>query len=201
MAKKRFIETRFYSIFFMVIITAFFISILSAFYLLTEKKVKTFQENAEKKLVLNSFDLPADDVQNFDKFIKVQKKQNRNYYIAERSGKLIGYCFPITGKGLWGSINALIAVTPDFQKIINLEIVDQNETPGLGGRITEDWFKDQFRKKVLLENGKIVNFQLVSEDEKTNKDQINQITGATLSSRSVLNMIQDEYSEILKDLK
>lgn len=201
MAKKRFIETRFYSIFFMVIITAFFISILSAFYLLTEKKVKTFQENAEKKLVLNSFDLPADDVQNFDKFIKVQKKQNRNYYIAERSGKLIGYCFPITGKGLWGSINALIAVTPDFQKIINLEIVDQNETPGLGGRITEDWFKDQFRKKVLLENGKIVSFQLISEDEKTSKSQINQITGATLSSRSVLKMIEEEYSEILKVLK
>ncbi len=201
MAKKRFIETRFYSIFFMVIITAFFISILSAFYLLTEKKVNTLKENTEKKLVLNSFDLPADDVQNFDKFIKIQNLQNRNYYIAERSGKLIGYCFPINGKGLWGSINALIAVTPDFQRIINLEIVDQNETPGLGGRITEDWFKDQFRKKVLLENGEIVEFQLVSEDENTNKAQINQITGATLSSRSVLKMIEEEYSEILKVLK
>ena len=102
---------------------------------------------------------------------------------------LLGYCFPISGSGLWGTIQALLAVTPDFGKIINLEIIIQNETPGLGGRITENWFKDQFKGKIMIDNNIISNFVLIPENDTSGEIEINQITGATVSSKAVVDMI------------
>ena len=81
------------------------------------------------------------------------------------------------------------------QKIINIEIVDQNETPGLGGRITESWFKDQFKGKILINNNILNSFVLIPENETAKDNEINQITGATASSKALVDMI---YKDVKK---
>lgn len=188
--KKLFRDTRAYPVVFMLIITIIFIGILATFYKLSLDKVTKYRETQLKKMVLGTFRLPTENIETeFNKFISQQEVEGLSYYEAKTDSVLLGYCFPISGSGLWGTINALLAVTPDFSKIINIAIVDQNETPGLGGRITESWFKDQFQGKILIENDIIKSFVLIPENENGKADEINQITGATASSKAVVDMI------------
>ncbi|MBN1519148.1 MAG: FMN-binding protein [Spirochaetales bacterium] len=50
-----------------------------------------------------------------------------------------------TGAGLWGAITIMLAARPDAGRVSGVAILAQNETPGLGGRIEEAAFLDQFR--------------------------------------------------------
>ena len=188
--KKLFRETRAYPVVFMLIITIIFIGVLATFYQLTQEKVEQYRQIQLKNMVLNVFELPAENIENdFARYITIKKDKDFLYYEAELDSISLGYCFPISGSGLWGTIQALLAVTPDFEKILNIEIIDQNETPGLGGRITESWFKDQFKGKLLIDNDIIRNFILIPENETSDNNEINQITGATASSKAVVDMI------------
>ena len=51
----------------------------------------------------------------------------------------------VTGAGLWGSITAVVGADADVKRLSGIQIVAQNETPGLGGRIEESWFRNQFK--------------------------------------------------------
>ncbi|MDO9577023.1 MAG: FMN-binding protein [Candidatus Cloacimonadales bacterium] len=200
--KKLFRETRLYPVVFMLIITIIFIGILATFYQLSLDKVTQYRETQLKKMVLRTFGLPTENIETeFNKFISQQAVEGLSYYEAKSDSVLLGYCFPISGSGLWGTINALLAVTPDFEKIINIEIVDQNETPGLGGRITEKWFKDQFKGKILIDNNIIKSFVLIPENEKGKADEVNQITGATASSKAVVDMIYKNVKKYLPPMR
>ena len=56
-----------------------------------------------------------------------------------------GYGFPIGGVGFWARIEGYLAVTPDFRRTLGVTFMRHQETPGLGGRITEPEFKRWFR--------------------------------------------------------
>ena len=148
------------------------------------------------------FELPTNNIEtDFNRYISKKELEELSYYEAKSDSVLLGYCFPISGSGLWGTIQALLAVTPDFGKIINIEIVNQNETPGLGGRITENWFKEQFQGKVLFNNSIIRSFVLITENEISEDNEINQITGATASSKAVVDMIYKNVKKYSPELR
>lgn len=198
--KKTFSETRIYPVFFMVIITLIFVGILATFYHLTIQRVTEYRDLKLKETILQLFDLPTQNSEaEFSEFITKREKNNIQYYEAVQDSILLGYCFPIRGKGLWGTIDALIALSADLSQIIKLEIISQNETPGLGGRITENWFKDQFQNKIIINDEIVQYFQLIPEEEKTASNQINQITGATASSKAVADMISRNVKIILAE--
>lgn len=200
--KKLFRETRIYTILFMIGITIFFIGILATFYQLTLERVQKYNLIQKKTLVLETFNLPLDNIdESFDKYISTKETDEFTYYAATNDEAFLGYCFPISGSGLWGTIDALLSVTPDYSKIINIEIVQQNETPGLGGRITEDWFKDQFQEKVLYVGNTLQKYSLIQERNSANTTEINQITGATASSKAVIDMIYKNMQKIEKKLR
>lgn len=49
-----------------------------------------------------------------------------------------------SGAGLWGTISLIVAASSDAGRLRGLRVVAQNETPGLGGRIEEPWFLEQY---------------------------------------------------------
>ena len=51
---------------------------------------------------------------------------------------------PISGAGFWARIDGLLALSPDYKTILGVAILSQSETPGLGGRITEEGFGARF---------------------------------------------------------
>jgi len=110
-------------------------------------------------------------------------------YIIIKDNKTIGYAFNAIGKGYGGEINTMVGLNPDFT-IKGISIVSNSETPGLGTKILESFFTDQFQG-------------LSSQDIKLSKDggKIDAISGATISSRAVTDSVKktvDEKIEIIK---
>ena len=86
------------------------------------------------------------------------------------------------GPGLWGDITAAIGYDEGGSRITGIEIIDQNETPGLGGRIGEEWFKNQFREKSFP-------LSTVAEGESAGSREFQAITGATYSSEAIKDIV------------
>lgn len=83
-----------------------------------------------------------------------------------------------SGNGMWGEITLAFVLDSSSWKIIGLRIVEQNETAGLGGQISEDRFVEQFTG-LNGENGvEMASYKIMN-------NQFDAVTGATASSKSV----------------
>lgn len=103
------------------------------------------------------------------------------YFAATASGKPVTYIASTAGKGYSSYIGMLVAVDRDL-KVSNLKVLNMHETPGLGDQVLEASFLDQFKGKEL---SKIV----LLKTETT--ENIQAISGATISSRAVTNGVKD----------
>ncbi|MDQ1296182.1 MAG: H+/Na+-translocating ferredoxin:NAD+ oxidoreductase subunit [Bacteroidota bacterium] len=110
-------------------------------------------------------------------------------YPAKKDGEIIGYAVnTYTNTGFAGNIRLIAGFRPDGT-IINISVLEQKETPGLGTKMTEPGFKDQFNNKNPSE------FML-----KVKKDggSVDAITAATISSRAFCDAVQRAYNTIQK---
>jgi Na+-transporting NADH:ubiquinone oxidoreductase subunit C len=110
-----------------------------------------------------------------------------------------------SGSGLWGTITGVIAVSPDLRTIRGLEIITHNETPGLGGRIDEQWFKDQFKGEAISlqagsgsgsAGGIRVRKGAGGMDSNPDNSEVEGITGASLTSKSVETIVNNVIAEL-----
>ncbi len=136
-------------------------------------------------------------------------------YIADEEGKRLGYVIPSVTQGFKTFIHMMVSLNPQLT-LNGIAITESEEDPGLGAEIEQPYFKNQFEGKTLeqLKNLKVVKEPLpqeyftVLEPEKAKsaglsaaqvketrdkfKDaDIFALTGATISSRAVLNGVQD----------
>ena len=110
-------------------------------------------------------------------------------YPAKKDGELVGLAVKtFSKKGFSGQIGLMAGFKPDGT-IINITILEQKETPGLGTKMAEPAFKDQFMGK------NPVDFRL-----KVKKDggKVDAITAATISSRAFCDAIQKAHNTIMK---
>ncbi len=105
----------------------------------------------------------------------------------------IGY---FQGPGLWGQISGMLAVGEEG--LVGLDFVSHSETPGLGARIEEAWFKEQFRGEKIGPQG----LQVLpgvggdSGDGDPENSQVDGITGATRTSEAIQAIVNNEYERI-----
>jgi electron transport complex protein RnfG len=111
------------------------------------------------------------------------------YYVAKKDGKPIGYIVESYGKGYSSYIDMLIAVN-DSYTVEKLNILEQNETPGLGDEVQQPYFQNQF-------SGKTLDHLVVRKIGPTN--DILAVSGATISSRAVTEDGVKKGVEMLKD--
>jgi electron transport complex protein RnfG len=110
-------------------------------------------------------------------------------YPAKKDDAIVGYAVnTYTSKGFSGNISLMAGFKPDGT-IINITVLEQKETPGLGTKMTESEFKDQFNNKNPSE------FKL-----KVKKDggPVDAITAATISSRAFCDAVQRAYNTLQK---
>jgi len=62
----------------------------------------------------------------------------------EARARFIGLAIPFSGTGFWARIDGYLAVNTDFTEIIGITFLAHQETPGLGGRITERAWRAKF---------------------------------------------------------
>ncbi|WP_201618000.1 Na(+)-translocating NADH-quinone reductase subunit C [Psychrobacter urativorans] len=96
---------------------------------------------------------------------------------------------PIQGYGLWGTIYAFLTLESDMNTIKGISFYEHKETPGLGARIEEPKWRAMWKGiHSYDENGDVATGVTKAGNPKDN--WIDGISGATLTSRGVSNMIQ-----------
>jgi len=119
-------------------------------------------------------------------------KEGKTIYKGfDSSGRLIGYAFTGNGPGYQGTIEVMIGVDPELQKTKGIEILESVETPGLGAKITERLFRDKFRGLVIRPL-----IELIKGKSPEKPNQIQAITGATISSQAVIDILNKTIKEI-----
>lgn len=115
------------------------------------------------------------------------------YYIGKREdGSIAGYAIITSANGYNGENKVLVGFNEDATMVTGIVITEQAETPGLGAKIVENSFREQFK-----EQSSIVPLSVVKgiKPEEAKEGEIAAISGATVSSTSVVdavNIAKDE---------
>ncbi len=109
------------------------------------------------------------------------------YYICEKNGETL-YVVPMAGSGLWGAVWGYVALEDDYRTISGVAFDHAGETPGLGAEIKEMSFLEKFKAKQINPGGDFV-FQVVKSGLPVNEHQVNGITGGTITSVGVSEMV------------
>lgn len=104
---------------------------------------------------------------------------------------IVGYVLKVIAAGYSSEISALVGIDRDF-KVTGVKILSQNETPGLGAKISEKNFLSQFI-------GKFSEKILLKKDAQVG--EIDGITSATISSRAITDAIRKNIDEFKKTVK
>ena len=119
-------------------------------------------------------------------------------FVAQANGET-KYVLPVTGRGLWGGLWGYIALNADKKTVYGTYFYHESETAGLGARIGERWFQEQFNGKPVFAEGntETVELKVVKAGASKAETEVDGVTGATLTSVGVSDMVQDGLSVYL----
>lgn len=192
-----------YPVIFMVIVTSAFIAVLATFNQVTAKTIKFNNENELRHKILYIFDVlpesndPIEIETIFNNRIAEKKFGDILAYALMDNNEEIAYAIPVSGPGLWGSITGYLGLNKDFTRIIGIEFITQSETPGLGGRISEEDYKKQFRNIDITST--LNNNYIISRPGAGGN--VDAISGATQTSAAVVKFINEDLTEFLKTVE
>jgi electron transport complex protein RnfG len=125
--------------------------------------------------------------------IEVKKPGKVAYYSvyeAKLAGKCSGWVVKAKGQGYADMIELLIGLDADARNITGLYVLGQKETPGLGNKIVKPKWRDQFQGKSAVSPIKVI------KSGPTGPDEIDSVSGATISSTSVCRIINTALSDL-----
>ena len=127
-----------------------------------------------------------------DVAIRTSVVGGRTVYECVAPGKE-GVGFVAGGMGFWDRIECVVVLSPDLRKVLNVQVLDQKETPGLGARIEEPWFTDQFKSLALAWDDPQGQRVLVGANPAPNAaNEVDAITGATQTSMALMRFFNEE---------
>ncbi len=167
-------------------------AVLAMVYTLTIQRIKDNRNKESEQAVLNLF--PDADIAGL---MKGSEKGDRGVVeVVDKNKKLLGYAFKAEGNGYQGTIEIIGGLNADLTRMRGIEIVESQETPGLGAEIAGNNFRKQF---VGLSVARPIEY--VKNQKPQEPCQIEAITGATISSRAVVNILNKRIEEVRKTIK
>ncbi len=131
-------------------------------------------------------------------------------YFSFKNGNVDMIILPVYGKGLWSTMYGFLALDSDFNTVRGMGFYEHGETPGLGGEIDNpNWKKLWVGKKIYGAAGEL-RIEVIKGKVDLSRDgsihQIDGISGATLTSNGVGNMLRywmsaQGYYKFIKNLK
>ncbi len=134
------------------------------------------------------------------RFAKKSEKKVPGIFAAyDKNGRFLAFAIVGEGTGFQDVIRLIFGFDPRRKMIIGMQILDSKETPGLGDKIYKD---KEFAKNFLALSvePKLVLGKHVPGKKKP-KNQIDAITGATISSTAVTKILQATYDQWKKYLR
>ena len=108
-------------------------------------------------------------------------------YTVLRGGSEVGLAFTAKPTGYGGAIDVLVGLEPDY-RLRGIRVISQQETPGLGAKIVESAFLDQF-----------VGLAVDDLALRKNGGSVDAITGATISSAAVTDGVRDAIVALIEE--
>ena len=108
----------------------------------------------------------------------------------DAGGRLVGLALEARGMGYQDTIRVLYGYSFEHQAVVGLRVLESKETPGLGDKIeTDEAFKRNFERldvSLNAEESAVAHpIEVVKPGQKTEPWQIDGITGATISSVAI----------------
>jgi Na+-transporting NADH:ubiquinone oxidoreductase subunit C len=115
------------------------------------------------------------------------------YLVQGSGGELDKLILPVHGYGLWSTLYGFVALEADMNTVAGLGFYEHGETPGLGGEVDNPRWKAQWPgKKVYRDNEVALALAKGSVDPDSPQApwRVDGLSGATLTSRGVTNLVQ-----------
>ena len=158
-----------------------------------------------KKQILYSLNIRGLDGQEAEaKYAEVVKSEEKAgdllYYVCDLKGER-KYVFPLKGMGLWGGISAFVSVNDDLNTIYGAYFNHESETAGLGAEIKDSqaWQEKFQGKKILADDGSVAIGVVKKVEDPAS--QVDCVTGATLTSNGVSDMLREGLKQYVERLK
>lgn len=111
----------------------------------------------------------------------------------DENGQCKGIAFQGSGKGYGDLLSLLFGYDLEQQKIVGFYVLESKETPGIGDKIEKEPFLDNFKAMDMTLNNSQTDLKnelkTVKSGKKKNAWEIDAITGATITSRAVGNIL------------
>lgn len=174
------------------------------------KPYQDANKEAEEMLnILTALKIPFDEgatakqlIEIYEANIKEQAASDEltyyEYRPASASGSLEAVAVRFAGPGLWAPVKGFLALEADKRTIRGITFYEQEETPGLGGDIVTDKFRNQFAGKSIVDsNGKAGI--IIGPGKQSLSNGVDGITGATMTCDKVQQMINEVLTMIVEE--
>ena len=126
-------------------------------------------------------------------------------YVLNDGNDIKQLVLPVHGYGLWGTLYGFLVLESDLNTIVGLSFYEHKETPGLGAKVDTDKWKALWPGMKAYTAGGDVNISVV-KGKGIKIGEIDGLSGATLTTRGVHNLIQfwlgeGGFAPFLKNLK
>ncbi len=126
---------------------------------------------------------------------KIQRRANHAlvYLVDGEDGGLDKVILPVHGYGLWSTLYGFVALESDANTIAGLGFYEHGETPGLGGEVDNPRWKALWPGKQVYRDGEVAISIIkgnVSPESASASWQVDGLSGATLTSKGVHNLVQ-----------
>lgn len=129
------------------------------------------------------------------KDVKLDKKDPiKEITEAKKGSDIVGYAIKAETKGYAGAITLMAGISKEG-KITGIQILSQSETAGLGQNCTKEPFKKNFRNKPIDTPLVVIKTSPVKDNE------VSAITGATITSKAVTDIVNDIVEFYKNNLK
>lgn len=170
---------------------------LAGFFIFAEPRIEINRLIAEKKAIFSVIE-GAVDYKIIKKEITVDgvTKEIQYFEGVDKGGNTLGYAYSTQAPGYSAAVVIMMGLNIDRKTLLTYNVVEHIETPGLGTKMEEPPFQDQFTGLHLLPK---VTYIKNRKSDKNN--EITAISGATITSKAVVNAINYGTRDMLLALE
>ena len=161
-------------------------------------KLKKVDKNDVRNVFDNSITVETITNQCNEQTEEGEKEKELFMYYKDEELQGIGFIATRLGYGFnkAADISLFICVGSDLETVKGIEVLDHAETPGLGGRMTEEKFKIQFVGKKLKPKLSIVRGRKI-----TGSNEVHAITGASYTSKGIEDIINEAMQAFWQEME
>jgi len=166
---------------------------------LTAERIEANAEIELQQTILDAYDISytttnINDV--FESSVEIIEEDGLTLYVDRNSGAV---SFEFIGGGVWGPISGVLTLESDYETIRSVAVLQQEETPGLGGVVANPQYLATFE-------GILMTPELMIEKDTSDNDpnEVDSITGATRTSDAfelILNNAYEAHQSMWQNLE